>query len=63
MKEQMTNFAGNHKSTTELDQISIDELENLSKEDVIALLEKTNSNTDWSDTSKHVTMNGAKMNC
>jgi hypothetical protein len=63
MKEQMTNFTKDHKSTTNLDLFSIEELENLCTDDVIALLEKTNSNTDWSDTSKHVTMNGAKMNC
>lgn len=46
-----------------LESLTLEQIDALQLPDVIQITNNLISNTDWSDSSKHVTTNGSGMNC
>lgn len=46
-----------------LDSLSVEQIESLEGTELTEIINTVETNTKWEDTSKHMTMNGAKMNC
>jgi len=55
----MENFTDNNA----LETLSLDAIDSLEISETTEIMNQVESNTKWEDTSKHITHNGAGMNC
>lgn len=49
--------------TTAFENMTLAEIDLLEASEAVELINQVESNTKWTDTSKHITHNGSGMNC